>query len=164
MGVICAVLAFMSVPTGCKRQPVDKPGTAPIENTATRQEENSMKEQAAMTLTIGQADFTVIPADTEAARELAARLPLDLDMTELNGNEKYAGLDRPLPQRAENVRHIEAGDVMLWGDDCLVVFYKSFDTPYSYTRIGRIADARSLARAVGKGNVPVRLGLAKTTE
>lgn len=27
---------------------------------------------------------------------------------------------------------------MLFGSDCLVVFYQSFDTSYSYTKIGHI--------------------------
>jgi hypothetical protein len=64
-------------------------------------------------------------------------------------------LDSPLPSKAENVRRIEAGDVMLWGKDCLVVFYKSFETPYSYTRIGKIDNASKLADALGKGSVTV---------
>ena len=102
-------------------------------------------ENKTIRLAIGGTDYTATLADTDAARLLAERLPMRLSMTELNGNEKYANLDKPLPTKTENVRRIEAGDVMLWGDNCLVVFYKSFDTPYSYTRIGRISDAKGLA-------------------
>ena len=119
-----------------------------------------VQRQETFAFVVGDAEFTVFPADTKAARELAGRLPLRLEMTELNGNEKYANLDKPLAEKAEKVRRIESGDVMLWGNDCLVVFYKSFDTPYSYTRIGRINDAKGLAKAVGRGNVSAFLHAA----
>lgn len=106
-------------------------------------------------MNIGGREFTICLEDTEAARELVKRLPLSLEMTELNGNEKYVNLASPLPTSVEKVGKIETGDVMLWGDDCLVVFYKSFVTSYSYTRIGRVTNADDLAKAVGKGNVTI---------
>ena len=115
------------------------------------------KKPRTMMLAVGETAFTVSLAENETARELAARLPLRLEMTELNGNEKYASLDSPLPSSPAKVHRIEAGDVMLWGDDCLVVFYKSFDTPYSYTRIGHLDDASALADTVGTGNVVMNL-------
>ena len=116
---------------------------------------------AAILLIVGTTVFTVRPADTDAARAFAARLPLAVAMTELNGNEKYANLPKPLPSKAEQVRKIEAGDVMLWGDNCLVVFYKSFSTPYSYTRIGRIDNPKGLAKALGRGDINVTFELPK---
>ena len=112
-------------------------------------------ENKTIRLAIGGTDYTATLADTDAARLLAERLPMRLSMTELNGNEKYANLDKPLPTKTEKVRRIEAGDVMLWGDNCLVVFYKSFDTPYSYTRIGHISDINGLAKSLGNGNAEV---------
>ncbi|MBP5301142.1 MAG: hypothetical protein J6Y80_07020 [Victivallales bacterium] len=116
-----------------------------------------------ITMTVSGRKYEVELADNATARELEKRLPLRLSMAELNGNEKYANLDRPLPAQAEKARRIEAGDVMLWGDDCLVVFYKSFDTPYSYTRVGRIAEAGSLAKAVGSGAVEITFQRNETT-
>ena len=65
-------------------------------------------------------------------------LPLDITMNDLNKNEKYAYLDESLPTNTYSPKHIEAGDVMLFGDNCLVIFYESFDTSYSYSKIGHI--------------------------
>ena len=71
-------------------------------------------------------------------------LPNEFNMSELNGNEKYIYLDTNLPSNPVSVKHINKGDVMLYGDNCLVIFYKSFDTSYSYTKIGHIENLNNL--------------------
>ena len=48
---------------------------------------------------------------------------------------------------------------MLYGDDTLVIFYLTFDSSYSYTRLGRVADPAELATVLGKSNV--RLSFTK---
>ena len=111
----------------------------------------------AMKITIKGKEFTVRLAATEAAKTLQRLLPLALEMTELNGNEKYANLAQALPATPQEVRRINAGDMMLWGDDCLVIFYQSFNTPYSYTHLGRILDPDGLAEALGNGSAHVEL-------
>ena len=65
-------------------------------------------------------------------------------MEELNGNEKYIYLDETYPTNSYDPKHINKGDVMLYGDNCLVIFYKSFDTSYSYTKIGHIDNLEEL--------------------
>ena len=100
-------------------------------------------------------EFSVELANNETADAFAELLPCDLAMNELNGNEKYCYLDEPLPSAPAVPDGIEAGDVMLYGDSCLVVFYESFSTSYSYTRIGHITDTQGLADALGSGDVSV---------
>lgn len=109
-----------------------------------------------ISLEIGDVRFVLELADNDTATAFASMLPLQLTMAELNGNEKYANLSESLPANASDPGTIEAGDVMLFGDDCLVVFYKSHSTSYSYTRIGKIADAAGLAAAVGSGSIDAR--------
>lgn len=77
-------------------------------------------------------------------------------MKELNGNEKYHYLSKSLPTNFENIGTIHAGDIMLYGDDCLVIFYESFNTSYHYNKIGHI-DYENLRDLLGDGNVTVRI-------
>ena len=76
--------------------------------------------------------------ESETAQSFVNMLPVEYDMNELNGNEKYVYLDNTLTTNPYNPKNIEAGDIMLYGNNCLVVFYKSFVTSYSYTKIGHI--------------------------
>lgn len=99
--------------------------------------------------------FSATLADNGTARAFAARLPMTLDMRELNGNEKYFYLDEPLPAAAQRVGQIRAGDLMLFGSDCVVLFYENFATSYTYTPIGRIDDPAGLADALGSGSAEV---------
>jgi hypothetical protein len=58
--------------------------------------------------------------------------------------KKYVYLDISMPTNSSNPKRINAGDIMLLGDNCLVVFYKSFDTSYSYTKIDHIDNLPNL--------------------
>ena len=89
--------------------------------------------------------------ENETAQSFVNMLPVEYNMNELNGNEKYVYLDNTLPTNSYNPKHIEAGDIMLYGNNCLVVFYKSFDTSYSYTKIGHIENLSDL----GNGNITI---------
>ena len=78
-------------------------------------------------------------------------------MVELNGNEKYAELKQALPTQAESIGKIQTGDLLLYGNNVLVLFYESFSTPYRYTRIGKVTDTAGLTKALGAGNCQVKL-------
>ena len=111
--------------------------------------------QIAITITVGDTSFPATLFDVPAARELQQQLPLTINMQELNGNEKYHYFDTSFSAESERVGSIASGDLMLYGSDCLVLFYDSFSTPYSYTRLGAVDDPTGLAEALGRGNVEV---------
>lgn len=96
--------------------------------------------------------YTVALEQNETAKEFINMLPQEFNMSELNGNEKYVYLDQKLPTNEYNPKQIEAGDIMLYGNNCLVIFYKSFDTSYRYTKIGHIENLNNL----GSENVFVK--------
>ena len=73
-------------------------------------------------------EYTLVLEENETVKSFIDLLPKELNMNELNGNEKYVYLDTTLPTNPYNPKKINAGDVMLFGSNCLVIFYKSFET------------------------------------
>lgn len=109
-----------------------------------------------MKITIGSDVFTVTLYDNPSASALRARLPLTINMTELNGNEKYYDLPNSLPANASVGGNIKLGDLTLYGSNTLVLFYKGFNTSYSYTKLGYVDNPNGLATALANGNVVVK--------
>lgn len=111
---------------------------------------------------IGGKNFTATLNDNASAKAFTKHLPESFNMSELNGNEKYKYLDYELPADEKKVGAIHAGDIMLYVDDCIVIFYKSFITPYSYTRLGKLDDTKGLKDAVTEGDVKVSFSKKKS--
>ena len=107
-------------------------------------------------LTVSGTTFEATLGNTKAAQEFAAMLPLSLNMQELNGNEKYYNLSQRLTTDSQKPGTIHAGDIMLYGRDCIVVFYETFQTSYSYTPIGHITDPARLKETLGTGNITIK--------
>jgi hypothetical protein len=112
-----------------------------------------------MKITTGSATFTATLDDNPTTAAFKGMLPLTLEMVELNGNEKHCQLGRKLRADDANPGTLHAGDIMLWQSNTLVLFYETFHTSYSYTKLGRIDDASALAAAVGDGSVKVTFEL-----
>ena len=108
-----------------------------------------------MWMTVGDRRFAITLNDSETAHEFVAQLPLTLDMSELNGNEKHADLPTELPTNTSRPGTIREGDLMLYGTKTVVVFYATFSSSYSYTRLGRVDDATGLAKALGRAGARV---------
>jgi len=104
---------------------------------------------------VGSKTFTATLENNATAQAFKAKLPLTVEMVELNGNEKYYRFPSDLPTNASNPGAIKVGDLMIYGQNTLVLFYEGFQTSYSYTRLGRISDPAGLAAAVGTGTVKV---------
>ncbi|SNU05866.1 Ig-like domain (group 2) [Lachnospiraceae bacterium] len=110
---------------------------------------------------IGDTNFQASFEDNKTTKALFKKFPVTYTMSELNGNEKYKYLSYELPKNAKQVKTIHAGDIMLYGTDCIVLFYKDFKTSYSYTRLGRITDPSGLEKAVKKGKIKVQFSIPK---
>jgi hypothetical protein len=116
-------------------------------------------KDAPVWMTVGEHRFAITLADTAAARAFAALLPLTLEMDDLNANEKHITLPKALPADPSRPGTLRNGDLMLYGNQTLVLFYLSFGSPYAYTRLGRVDDPAPLPRALGAGKVTIQLSL-----
>jgi hypothetical protein len=112
-----------------------------------------------MRITAGSTVFSATLRDNQTASAFRAMLPLTLKMADLHANEKYYDLPSDLPTAPTNPGTIHAGDVMLYGSNTVVLFYKTFTTSYSYTAIAKVDDPSRLAAALGTGNVTVTFSL-----
>ena len=122
-------------------------------------EENkpSKEKELKMKVKVGDQVFTAKLYDNETSQALLERLPMTVNMTELNEKEKYYNLPENLPAKGtEAPEIIHEGEIMRWSTNCLVLFYTTYSNSYSgYVKIGYIEDIDGLKEAVGKGDVQV---------
>jgi len=114
------------------------------------------EEAVTVKMTINQQTFYVELKNNPAAKAFIEQLPLTLTMEELNGNEKFADLPRPLPTRQVKPGTINQGDLMLYGHSTLVLFYETFQTNYGYTPVGRIIAPENLGKIADEKEVIAR--------
>ena len=120
-----------------------------------KQDSSTHNSKNQMEIKIGSSTFTATLYETTTATAFKALLPMTIDMADLNGNEKYVDLPRSLTTNASKPGIIKTGDLMLYGSSTLVLFYKTFSTSYSYTKLGRIDDVTGLVATLGTGSVSI---------
>lgn len=114
--------------------------------------ENRTENNMEIEISVGAQKFSATLTDNETAKSFAKKLPLTVSMSELHDNEYYVYLGEPLTKTSYTPKRINLGNLMLYGNDCVVIFYKSFDNPgYSYSDIGKIENPDGLAAALKSG-------------
>jgi hypothetical protein len=121
------------------------------------------QETAKIKITAGSTSFVATTYDNATAKAFIALLPMTISMNELNGNEKYYSLSDNLPSSPLYPQTIHAGDLMLYGQSYIVLFYETFTTSYSYTPIGYIDNPAGLKAALGPNNPTVTFEILNNT-
>lgn len=153
--VLAALLAVGVLLVGCHQVAVTEGRTPASESPETAQEEGNEKIMQQIEIRAGKSVYTAVLYENDTAQAFTTLLPMQVTMQELNGNEKYVYLPQSLPENAQSVSSIQAGDLMLFGSDCVVLFYEDFSTTYRYTRIGYIENPDGLAQALGSDTATV---------
>ena len=121
------------------------------------------QEADAMKLWIGETAVEVAWEDNEAVRalrELVAEQPLTIEMSMYGGFEQVGSIGTDLPRN--DVRTTtQAGDIVLYAGDQMVVFYGS--NTWAYTRLGRVADRtdEEMAELLSHGDVTITVGMSE---
>ena len=133
------------------------------EERATEQPQDSKAESEdaeTMRMKIGETDVEVAWEDNESVEALKelARDGLHIQMSMYGGFEQVGPIGKSLP-REDRQTTTQAGDIVLYSGNQLVVFYAS--NAWAYTRLGRIVDksASELSELLGNGDVGVMLTL-----
>lgn len=121
------------------------------------------QETLKINVKVGTKSFLVTTYDNATARAFIALLPLTIAMNDVNGNEKYRPLQSNLPTSPEVPPKINTGDLMLWGANGLVLFYETFNTSYSYSKIGYMENVSGLKEALGTNNPTVTFEVLGTS-
>lgn len=131
---------------------------------------NEVKAQSMtqkMYITIDGKTLPVTLVDNAATQTLMAALQegdITYEAHDYGGFEKVGALGRSLPSSDTQIT-TQAGDVILYNDNQIVLFYGS--NSWSYTRLGHIeytsqAELESFLKA-GQGNITVNLSLSSET-
>lgn len=142
---------------------VEMPTSDPTQETR----DSDMSDPSTMidlNITIGEQVFSAKLYENQTTQAFIEKLPLEINMSDVNSNEKFYSFPDTLPTNSEKPGEINAGDIMLYGDNGLVLFYETFPSTYSYTRIGYIEEAVRFAQSVGDGEINVAFELAEDRE
>ena len=123
------------------------------------QDNEPEQEADTMVLTINGEVVSVEWEDNEsveALMDLVSKEPLSIQMSMYGGFEQVGSIGTSLP-RNDIQTTTEAGDIVLYSGDQIVVFYGS--NSWAYTRLGRITDKDEdeLAKMLGKEDVTISI-------
>ena len=136
-----------------------------MENTDTTnpEEEDEPMQEKSLKMSIGDTAVEVEWEDNEsveALAKLAETEPLVIEMSMYGGFEQVGSLGESLP-RNDKQTTTEAGDIVLYSGNQIVVFYGS--NSWAYTRLGHITDktAEEMAELLSGGDVTITISMGE---
>ena len=171
LSLIIIIIAVLCIGCGSAQgteaavpEPQQSPAMTPAAeaSAAEQPQENKTEseETETMQMKIGETEVEVAWEDNEsvAALKELARDGLIIQMSTYGGFEQVGSIGKSLP-REDRQTTTQAGDIVLYSGNQLVVFYGS--NSWAYTRLGKIADksASELSELLGGGDVTITLAL-----
>ena len=166
-GALAVLLALCLAACGARAEapaPAEKESEAQTAEVETREErepapEETEDESMPFQMKINDTAVAVDWEENESVEALAALCreePLTIQMSMYGGFEQVGPIGASLP-RSDKQTTTDAGDIVLYAGNQIVVFYGSND--WAYTRLGHISDqsAADMAALLGHGDVTLTL-------
>lgn len=115
-----------------------------------------IKESDTMNINVNGQVASVQLEDNATVKAILAEVPFTIQMDDLHQNEKYYYFDKSFPVNPQLIQTIEAGDVLLYQNNCLVIFYQAAEPIVPYTRIGKISRFQEIQASFGNQSVSVQ--------
>jgi len=171
MSMVVCILLLLLLPA-CGSAPVQEhrttvpdegtgPEATPSDFSGADGNEETGEERTMLQMRIGDMAVTVEwedNASVQALKDLCRDTPLTIPMSMYGGFEQVGPIGTSLPRHDQQTT-TEAGDIVLYAGDQIVVFYGS--NSWSYTRLGHITDqdAAEMAELLGNGDVTITIGM-----
>lgn len=120
---------------------------------------NAQEKEMTMnaSVSIGTKSYSVTAEDNDAAKAFFGRLPISITMNEWAGNsEYYAKLSKKInTDGIKSPSAFETGDIAIYNNTSLVIFYADTKNTAGYAKIGHIVEAEGVKDALkaAKGKV-----------
>lgn len=168
--ILFACMLIVSL-TACRQNTTSKESTKepaevvaePIEEAVAETENKEPEQEETMVIAINGETISVEWEDNEtvaALMSLVTEEPISIQMSMYGGFEQVGNLGTSLPRNDKQIT-TEAGDIVLYSGNQIVMFYGS--NSWSYTRIGKVTEKTQseLEDLLGNGDITVTIKLYK---
>jgi len=90
-----------------------------------------VEERDTMNINVNGQVASIQLEDNATTKALVAEAPFTIQMDDLHRNEKYHYFGKSFPTQPQAIQTIEAGDVLLYQNNCLVIFYQAGCSVYA---------------------------------
>ena len=162
--VISLVLMIFAL-CACSNNPKEPKTTSESTSEALQTTPESTTKEPQITemkvnISINGKTFTATLEDNQAAKELYEIIKADgltVEMSDYSGFEKVGAIGHTLTANDKQTT-TEAGDIVLYQSNQIVMFYGS--NSWSYTRLGKIDDLSGWEEALGSGDITAEFSVS----
>lgn len=160
--VLVLIITGITACASENRSTIEQPTTSiTSENTGEQevQNEQSQDEVTQMKIQVGEYIFYASlenNTSVDALIQMMKETPIVINMRDYSGFEKVGALGTTLPDSNSQIT-TQAGDIVLYNHDQIVVFYGS--NSWSYTKLGHVNDLTDWKKALGSGTVEITFSI-----